>query len=65
MEELKEKLYDLINHSGLTPEMAYYVVKDFFRDMDAMYQEYLVKRKEAAAEAAAQEKKEDSDGQDN
>lgn len=34
MEELKQKLIDLCNESGLPLEAIYFVVKDLFRDVD-------------------------------
>ena len=34
MEELKQKLINLCNESGLPLEAIYFVVKDLFRDVD-------------------------------
>ena len=59
MEELKNKLYEAANTSGLPLEAIYFVAKDFFRDVDATYQNYLKQMEEikitAAAQAQAQE----------
>lgn len=41
MEELKNKLLQVVNDSGLPIEAIYYVCKDFFRDVDDTYQHFL------------------------
>lgn len=54
MEELKIKLYQAANESGLPLEAIYFVAKDFFRDVDATYQNYLRQVEEAKNAATAQ-----------
>ena len=44
MEELKNKLLQVVNESGLPLEAIYYVCKDFFRDVDDTYQQFLIKK---------------------
>lgn len=59
MEELKKKLIDIVNESALPAEAIWFVVKDFYRDIDDTYQEYkLMAEREAAA---AQETKEETE----
>lgn len=41
MEELKQKLLQVVNTSNLSLEAIYYVTKDFFRDVDDAYQRVL------------------------
>ena len=41
MEELKRKLLQVVNESGLPLEAIYYLVKDLYRDVDDTYQRYL------------------------
>lgn len=41
MEELRNKLFQLVNESGLPAEAIYYVVKDFYREIDETYKNYL------------------------
>ena len=51
MEELKQKLIDLCNESGLPLEAIYFVVKDVWRDVEATL-------RAAAAQTAEKEKEE-------
>ena len=37
MDELKQKLVEACNNSGLPLEAIYYVTKDFFRDVSETY----------------------------
>lgn len=37
MDELKQKLIEACNNSGLPLEAIYYVAKDFFRDVSETY----------------------------
>ena len=37
MEQLKQNLVSMVNQSDLPFEAIYYVVKDFFRDVDDTY----------------------------
>ena len=46
MEQLKNKLLQVVNESGLPLDAIYYVCKDFFRDVDDTYQQFLLKQKE-------------------
>ena len=45
MEELKQKLLQAVNESGLPLEAIYYVSKDFFRDVDDTYKDFLQQKK--------------------
>lgn len=49
MEELKQQLINDIQVASnkLSAEAIYYVVKDFYRDIDDSYQEYLMRKAEA------------------
>lgn len=57
MEELKNKLINVVNECGLPAEAIWFVIKDFYRDIDDTYQEY--KMSVAREAAAAQETKEE------
>lgn len=46
MEQLKIKLLQVVNESGLPLDAVYYVCKDFFRDVDDTYQQFLLKQLE-------------------
>lgn len=46
MEKLKNKLLQVVNESGLPLDAVYYVCKDFFRDVDDAYQQFLLKQQE-------------------
>ena len=52
MEELKQKIIDLCNQSGLPLEAIYFVTKDVWRDVEATL------RTAQESQAAAQEEKE-------
>jgi hypothetical protein len=52
MEELKQKIIDLCNQSGLPLEAIYFVTKDVWRDVEATL------RVAQESQAAAQEEKE-------
>ncbi len=52
MEELKQKIIDLCNESGLPLEAIYFVTKDVWRDVEATL------RAAQESQAAAQEEKE-------
>ena len=41
MEQLKNKLLQAANESGLPLDAIYYVCKDFFRDVDDAYKNFL------------------------
>lgn len=45
MEELKQKLLQAVNESGLPLDAIYYVSKDFFRDVDDTYKDFLQQKK--------------------
>ena len=57
MEELKNKLYEAANTSGLPLEAIYFVAKDFFRDVDDTYQQFLLKQLEEKNKKQQEEKK--------
>lgn len=57
MEELKNKIIDLCNHSGLSLEAIYYVTKDVWRDVEATLRDYQEKMKKEQAEKEKQEEK--------
>ena len=44
MEKLKNKLLQVVNESSLPLDAVYYVCKDFFRDVDDTYQQFLLKQ---------------------
>lgn len=46
MEQLKIKLLQVVNESGLPIDAIYYVCKDFFRDVNDTYQQFLLKQLE-------------------
>ena len=46
MEQLKQKLLQIVNESKLPIDAIYYVCKDFFRDVDDAYQQFLLNQKE-------------------
>ena len=52
MEQLKQQLLQLVNSSQLPMEAIYYVVKDFYRDVDDAYKQALQQQARAAQEAA-------------
>lgn len=66
MEQLKQQLLQLVNQSNLPLEAIYYVVKDFYRDVDDAYRQALqqqmaqAKAAQEAALAQPEEKKEES-----
>lgn len=59
MEQLKQQLLYLVNNSQLPLEAIYYVVKDFYRDVDDAYQQAL--QQEIAKAKAAQQAALDGD----
>lgn len=59
MEQLKQQLLKLVNTSNLPLEAIYYVVKDFYRDVDDTYQQALYQQ--AAQAKAAQQAALDGD----
>ena len=62
MEQLRNNLFKLINEAGqsLPPEAIYYICKDFFREVQDEYRNYL----SAVAQAAQmkENKEEEQDG---
>lgn len=46
MDELKQKLIDTANASGLPFEAVYYVIKDFYRDATESYKSFLESQKQ-------------------
>lgn len=58
MEELKQKLLQAVNESGLPLEAIYYVSKDFFRDVDDTYKGFLSKIKEEPLNNITEKEKE-------
>ena len=44
MEQLKQKLLQMVNDSNLPLEAIYYVCKDFFRDVDDTYKQFLIQQ---------------------
>ena len=57
MEQLKIKLLQVVNESGLPIDAIYYVCKDFFRDVDDTYQQFLLKQLEEKNKKQQEEKK--------
>lgn len=61
MEQLKQQLLQLVNTSNLPLEAIYYVVKDFYRDVDDAYRQALqqqIAQAKAAQQAALENKEE-------
>ncbi len=61
MEQLKQQLLQLVNASNLPLEAIYYVVKDFYRDVDDAYRQALqqqIAQAKAAQQAALENKEE-------
>ena len=61
MEPLKQQLLQLANNSQLPLEAIYYVVKDFYRDVDDAYKQALqqqITQAKAAQQAALENKEE-------
>lgn len=54
MEDLRNKLIDIINECNLPIESIYYIFKDVFRELSDQYSVILQKRKQE--EIASQEK---------
>lgn len=52
MEQFKQQLLQLANSSQLPLEAIYYVVKDFYRDVDDAYKQALQQQVRAAQETA-------------
>lgn len=68
MEQLKQQLLQLVNTSNLPLEAIYYVVKDFYRDVDDAYRQALQQQAiqaKAAQEAALVEKNEEEQKEEN
>ena len=64
MEQLKQQLLQLVNQSNLPLEAIYYVVKDFYRDVDDAYKQALqqqMAQAKAAQEAALAQPKEEEE----
>lgn len=61
MEQLKQQLLQLVNASNLPLEAIYYVVKDFYRDVDDAYKQALqqqIAQAKAAQQATLENKEE-------
>ena len=61
MEQLKQQLLQLVNTSNLPLEAIYYVVKDFYRDVDDAYRQALqqqIAQAKAAQQAALENEEE-------
>ena len=50
MEQLRNKLLQVVNESGLPLDAIYYVCKDFFRDVDDTYKHFLERQKQEQQE---------------
>lgn len=65
MEELKQKLIDLCNNSGLSLEAILFVTRDLMRDVEAALRRYEQQEREAqAAEAQQKENKESEENKE-
>ena len=58
MEELKQKLINLCNESGLSLEAILFVTRDLMRDVEATLRRYEQQEKQQAEAAAQNENKE-------
>lgn len=56
MEELKKKLLDDCNSSGLPLEAIYYLVKDLFRDVSDTYERLLEQKAQQTKQEVEEEK---------
>ena len=65
MEELRRELFNLIGTCELPPEAIFYIVKDFYRDLEVSYEGYIKTNDEKRAEAAAAAEKEEEKENDN
>ena len=65
MEQLKQQLLQLANNSQLPLEAIYYVVKDFYRDVDDAYKQALQQQARAAQEAALAKQNEEEQKEEN
>lgn len=63
MEELKQKLLQLVNSSNLPIEAIYYVVKDFYRDVDDAYQQTLIQYRQQQQMMQEQEASKEEGGE--
>lgn len=65
MEQLKQKLLQTVNSSNLSLEAIYYVVKDFYRDVDDAYQQALIQYRQQQQMVQEQEaSKEEEEGEE-
>ena len=51
MEELRNRLIELINNCGLSIDCIYYIVKDVYRELSDEYRLVLQKQQEQALQA--------------
>lgn len=65
MEELKQKLIDLCNESGLSLEAILFVTRDLMRDVQDTLRKYEEKEKQEAAQAAAAAQAESKESEEN
>ena len=58
MEQLKQKLVQVVNEANLPLDAIYYVTKDFFRDVDDAYKQFLIQQTKYEKEKTKKEKEE-------
>ena len=58
MEQLKQKLVQVVNEANLPLDAIYYVTKDFFRDVDDAYKQFLIQQTKNEKEKTKKEKEE-------
>ena len=61
MEELKQKLIDLCNNSGLSLEAILFVTRDLMRDVEAALRRYEQQEKQQMEQAAAEAEQKESE----
>lgn len=61
MTELKNKLLQLCNESGLPLEAILFVVRDLYRDVDEAYSQFIKQVEAAQAEQPIKEKQEEAE----
>lgn len=60
MEQLRANLLYVLNTCELPIDAAYYVTKDVFRELEDMYSQELIKKKQAALKAEQEQDEEDA-----
>lgn len=54
MEELRLRIIDLCNQSGISVEAMLFVIRDIYRDVQSLYDQYRMQQQQQANKAAAE-----------